>query len=439
VRISAIRIRDFKRIKEISIEPEADRSLLLLGGANGQGKSSTLDALSAAFGGKKAQPTDPVRHGAESAQIVVELDGGDISITRDIAPDGSSQLEVRDRMGARKSPQTVLDKLISGRFLDPMQFMALPAKEQRAQLMRMIPDAERIAGLDEKREKAFDRRTEVGRDLTKAEGELARLPDVEVGTPIDIAALLAESKQLAEQQRQLAELKSARESCERVTSQIKQNLGSVKTEIARLRARLNELDAESAQLEADATDAEAREAEATSKVDAAIGDWDATAEHRAQIETDLTRAAEHNKAISVAEAQARRRTDVVAEVDKLRTEKETLTKLLATIDERKASILAAAQLPVPGLGVTDDGIELAGVPFTQASGAEKMRVALALAIAASPNLDDIWVRDAALLDEESLAAVEEQAKAAGKRCWLERVGDRDPGVIVIRDGKVLAS
>ena len=51
-------------------------------------------------------------------------------------------------------------------------------------------------------------------------------------------------------------------------------------------------------------------------------------------------------------------------------------------------------------------------------------------------LPEQLIRDAALLDEEHLALVAEQATAAGKRCWLERVGTSDPGVIVIHDGKV---
>jgi hypothetical protein len=49
----------------------------------------------------------------------------------------------------------------------------------------------------------------------------------------------------------------------------------------------------------------------------------------------------------------------------------------------------------------------------------------------------VWVRDAALLDEESLELVATQAAAAEKRVWLERVGARDPGVIVIHDGEVV--
>ena len=435
MRITTLTVKDFKRVRDVTITPDADRALILIGGKNGAGKSSTLDALSAAFGGKRAVPSDPVRHGADSAEVVVELDG-ELTIRRVIQPDGESTLEIRDKMGARRAPQQIVDGLISGRFLDPLQFLSLPAKEQRAQLMRMIPDAKRIADLDEKRERAFDKRTDVGRDLGKAEGELARLPVVEVGTPIDVGELAAETKRFAEQEKQLGEIRREREQAERTAREHDADRARVDAEIEQLKARLAGLIDQSERLGARSAELRSLEAETAKRVDAATIAWDASAERRAQIEADLSRAGEHNRTVNAAESQAKRRIDVASEVDRLTTERDNLTKLLGTIDQRKAEILAAAKLPVEGLGVSADGITLAGVPFVQASGAEKMRVALALAIAASPNLDDIWVRDAALLDEDSLAAVEEQAKAAGKSIWLERVGDQDPGVIVIRDGKV---
>jgi hypothetical protein len=60
-------------------------------------------------------------------------------------------------------------------------------------------------------------------------------------------------------------------------------------------------------------------------------------------------------------------------------------------------------------------------------------------MAASPGLDDVWIRDGALLDDDSLQLLAEEADKAGKRCWVERVGDRDPGAIVIQDGRVRAA
>lgn len=435
MRISALYVKNFKRLHDVEIRPDADRTLILIGGKNANGKSSLLDALTTAFGGKKQQPADPVRHGADVATICVELDGGELEVRRVIRPDGESALEVRDRLGAVKAPQAMLDKLIGVRFLDPLAFLSQPAKEQRAALMRIIPGAERIAGLNEKRQRAFDRRTEVGRDLTKAEAELARLPEVAVGTPIDVAALTEESRRLAEQQHDGVVLATAKDAAVRATEDAVRRRVANAHEIAALEARLAELRAQQEPLDAEVKRCEDTAREAIGRLDQAAAAWKAEQPRRDQIDADLRRASEHNRAVYAAEAQQQRRADVAAETELLGKERADLTKLLDTIDARKVEILSAAALPVAGLAISDIGIELGGVPFEQASDAERWRVALAIAVAGSPGLGDVWVRDGALLDDDSLALVAGQAEAAGKRVWIERVGTRDPGVIEIRDGR----
>lgn len=435
MKITAASIQNFKRIKSVEIVPQADRSIVLIGGKNAQGKSSVLDALTVAFGGKRAQPPDPVRHGADAAEVLVELDDG-MTIRRRIDVDGSSTLEVRDAQGAIRSPQTMLDKLVGARFLDPLAFLQLPAKEQRATLMKLIPGAERIDGLNEKRDRAFTRRTEIGRDRTKAEGELARLPAIEVGTAIDVAERTAELKALAEKQRDadalVAKYERARGHTEGRRAAVQAAQQRVKELEEQLAAAERVLKQEVAWL------GEAGDAESMAKLhaDKAVEQLATFAPRREQLEAELARAGEHNRQVFEAEAQMKRRAEADAAVKKLAEQYDELTKVIAEIDRRKAEILGAATLPVEGLAVVDDGIELNGVPFAQASGAERLRVALALAIAASPALHDVWIRDGALLDEEHLELVAKQAAAAGKRVWIERVGTRDPGVIVIQDGQV---
>lgn len=436
MRITALHVTNYKRISEVRIEPDADRAFILLGGKNGAGKSSALNALDAAFFGAKALPSDPVRHGADEAEIVVKLDDGELTIKRTIQPDGKTVLEVRDRMGAVKSPQAMLDGLIGGRLLDPRHFLSLPPKEQRAQLMRVIGEADRIATLDGKRERAFSKRTEVGRDLKKAEGELARLPAVEVAEPIDTAKLALAQADIAKLDRERDRLASALTQAETLALVDVADAESTQQKIAKLEA---ELEALRKSLPAKQQAAVRR----TNEVRAAkeqLAEQDKRIEelapHRERIAADIARADTHNRAASAAEAQNKRRIEVATTVEQLKIETENITKALQVIDDRKAEILAAAKLPVEGLSVDSDGVTLGGVPLSQASGAEQFRVALALAIAASPGLDDVWMRDAALLDDDTLATVVEQCAAAGKRPWLELVRTSDPGVIVFSDGKV---
>ena len=452
MRITSVQITDYKKIREVAITPDADRSIILIGGKNASGKSSTLDALTAAFGGKRAQATDPVRHGAKEAAIFVELDGGALTIDRVIKPDGTSTLEVRDPEGAVKSPQTMLEKLVGARMLDPLAFLQLDPKTQRATLMKLIPEAERIEKLNEKREAGFTRRTELGRDLKKAEGELARIPATEPGKPIDVAALHGQLRTLNDQQHAGQKLSVALTAADTkllveraARDAASQRVTKIDGEIARLKAQIEGLEVERVDIGAlimvhDETIAAiaAEFREATEAVEAAAHAWKASQPLREKLDADLARADEHNRMVYAAQAEVARRERAQAEVDKLKKDTEELTAGLAKVESRKAEILAAAKLPVEGLAIGDDGIMFKGVPFAQASGAEQLRVALGIAIAASPGLDDVWVKDGSLLDEESLAALAETAAAAGKRCWVERVGTRDPGAIVISDGQVVA-
>lgn len=437
MKITAAHIKNFKRVRDIEIHPDADRTLLLIGGKNGMGKSSVLDALTAAFGGKKAEPSDPIRHGSAAAEILLELDGGELTIRRVINSEGST-LEVRDRLGAVKSPQAILDKLVGTRFLDPLAFLALKPADQRVCLMRLIEGADRIAGLDDKRVRVFDKRTEVGRDLTKAEGELARLPDVAPGTPIDVDAITTESKQLAEMQRLGDGLGRVYEQTKHETVAAHTRLRETNAHIDRLEAQLEALKQTAIGMAEHCGTCEALESKAKAALEDAAAKWTELLPRRERLDADLKRASEHNRTVYAAEAQLQRRTEAAETVTKLSKEREDLTKVIETIDQRKAEILGAAKLPVDGLGLSDHGITLRGVPFEQSSRAEQLRVALGLAIAASPKLGDVWIRDGALLDDESLELVAQHAAAAGKKVWIERVGTRDPGVIVIHDGKVLS-
>jgi DNA repair exonuclease SbcCD ATPase subunit len=436
MRITAAHITNFKRVEDVRVTPGADRAIILLGGRNRQGKSSTLDALTAAFGGKSSVPPDPVRHGAEEAEIVVELDGGELTVRRVIQPDGESALEVRDRLGKVRAPQTVLDKLVGTRFLDPLQFLALSPKDQRAQLMRVIGEAERIAELDAKRDRAFTRRTEVGRDLTRAQAELERLPaDAGDAAEVPLDVLLAQRDAAVQARAAVDRQQDLMIGAERRVEAVTAQLEAVTNRIAQLEAELVQARAlqQTHQTQLEARKEEARAA--TQAVGAARAAAPA-AEAIAAIDRQITEATTRNREAAERRAAAARRAQVAIEVEQLGAEREKLTAVLATIDERKAAILSAAALPVEGLGLEADHITLGGVPLAQASSAERFRVALALAMAASPGLDDVWIRDAAVLDDEAVAAVAELAERAGKRVWLERVGTRDAGAIVISEGRV---
>ena len=67
VQITAIDVRNFQRIEELHVDVPGDRRVMLVAGKNGAGKSSLLDAVTAALGGADELRADPIRRGAERA------------------------------------------------------------------------------------------------------------------------------------------------------------------------------------------------------------------------------------------------------------------------------------------------------------------------------------------------------------------------------------
>lgn len=429
-------IQSYKRVRDVEIRPESDCNLLLIAGNNAEGKTSIMDAIDAIIGGKRAIAPDPVHHGDVEARIAITWDNG-LTAERTIAVDGSTTLKLKDATRQLTSPQAVITKLLGQRTLDPLEFTRNSALEQRAKLLEIIDKDKQIPAMDAQRSKIYDVRTEVGRKLKDAEGELQRLPDaVEVAAITDVAALSSERAQLAALQQEGAKAAARHQVAAR---DLEQSVAEERHRAQRI------LDIEEELQDARAVHAKAIEITASTRtiadetsaaVDAAVHAWNATAERRAEVDAELANANAHNRAVVEGEQLNARRAAAQKMVDDRRKEYTEGTKLIDKIDAKKLAFLAAASLPVPGLGIEAECVTLNGAPLEQASGAEKLRVALGIAIAAQSEIKDILIRDASLLDDASLLMVEEVAAAAGCRAWLERVGTRDPGAIVIRDGQV---
>jgi len=134
----------------------------------------------------------------------------------------------------------------------------------------------------------------------------------------------------------------------------------------------------------------------------------------------------------------RKRAEIMAQAIVRTKEADDFTDQIMEIDREKQAAMAALEYPIEGLSISDDGtVEYNGLPFNQASGAEKLRVSAAIGLALNPKMGVFLVRDASLLDRESLAALQDFAEANGAQAWIERVGDGDECTVIIEDGEVI--
>jgi hypothetical protein len=434
--ITAVDARDFKRLSEVRVETGGHRNLLLIAGKNTAGKSSLMDALTVALGGKDALPPDPVRRGADKAVVTVELDGGRYTITRTVTGRGKdlkTSLRVVGPDGVISAPQTWLDGIVAGRFLDPVAFLALPADRQRQALLALV--GVDVAAIDAERKRVYDERTAVNRDIKAALARRAAIgkppPEVPLGRPP--AEIQAEGDKLAALIAEVAARKAIVEQEARALDARRAGLERAKRERERLLREVERIDGEIAAAEAAIAEASAPRSNALG-TDVSV--YDA---RRAELRAEYLAA---NTRISWEAAHRAHQAQVEradADAARLQAEADAKTLALAQIDARKAALLAAAQMPVADLGVTDDGLTLGGVPFGQASQAERLRCSLAIAMRQSPRLRDVWVRDGALLDDDGIELVRTMAEAHDCRVWLEVVGEDEPGAVVFRDGKIVSA
>jgi hypothetical protein len=410
MRIIKLEAENVKRLKAVTITP--DPTVQVVGGRNAQGKSSVLDAIWLALAGGKASKAvpRPVRDGEEHATVILDL--GDLKVTRIWNAQGKSTLRVEAADGARyNSPQAMLDRLVGGLSFDPLAFTRLSAREQREALLDLVDLDVDLAGLDAERRGLYAQRTEVGR-RGKALGDVT----VDESLPVDetsASEVLTKLRQAQEHNRLLEELTMT-------ATRAKAAVDDARKAVEDAKAAL-----EVAQKNLDTARSDSRAA--TQAMNDA-GTPMNTAELGERLEgLEATNAAIRSNNTARAKAAERQR---------LREAYESLTKRIQAIDERKAQALAAAVFPVEGLGFDDTDVTYQGVPLSQASSAEQIRVSVAMAMALNPELRVLRIMDGSLLDSDAMEAIRAQVADGDFQVWIERVGDADDGAVIIEDGQV---
>lgn len=164
---------NIKKLKAVSIRP--DGTLVLVTGANAQGKSSVLDAIFMALGGSKAIPSQPVRHGMEKAYV--KLDLGELIVTRKFTANGGTSLTVEAANGSKfPSPQSMLDGLLGALAFDPLEFSRMAPKQQLETLRGLVKLDVDIDALDVETKKLYDQRTIINRDVKSLQSRQPAMP-----------------------------------------------------------------------------------------------------------------------------------------------------------------------------------------------------------------------------------------------------------------------
>jgi DNA repair exonuclease SbcCD ATPase subunit len=415
--------------KLVAVEIRPDGNMVIIAGKNAAGKTSVLDSIWWCLAGATHIQAAPIRKGSAEARI--KLDLGELRVTRTFkrGNDGAgptTSITVENAEGARfPSPQRMLDSLIGALSFDPLEFARMPPAEQFDALRRFVPEVDFVA-IENADRGDRERRTELGR-LARQERAAAQAINTPAETPeveIDEAALVADLEAAGAANAELEARKARRERAEADVTSQRQSAQRWRDEAEKLRKQAEETEARAAEMDKAA-------AELQDKLTAAAPL--AVPTDTAAIRERIAAARKVNTQVRALSERMKHHTRALG----LEQQVEALTGSIAQRQAAKDAAIAAAAMPVPGLGFGDRAVLMDGLPFEQASDAEQLRVSVAIAIALNPKLRVIRVRDGSLLDENSLTLLARMADENEMQVWLEKVDSSGKVGFVIEDGRVI--
>ena len=406
--VVSLTAENIKRLKAVQIRPED--ATVVVAGRNGQGKSSVLDAIQMALGGKDAVPSEPIRRGANSGRIILETD--ELTVTRKFSGKGGTSIEVTNKAGLKyPSPQAVLDALTSTIGFDPLEFSQMKDKEQ-AQTLRELTGIDTDT-IDAARKEAYEERTAVNRRIKQQRALVDTLP-MTGPAAVDVSDLVQQVEKIRAENRDRAD-KS------RGLDKIRREWEALSEKVTRLRAELElaEMAKESCYL------TYKKESESVGS----LGEEMDTSHLMKQIAD----ASETNRLAAKVEERKKEVFVLVA----LEAQEQQLTAKINELDGQRHDRVTKAAFPVAGLGFSESGVTFNGIPFSQASRSEQIRVGMAIAIAKNPEFKVVLIRDGSLLDDDAMEIVADMAEASGFQVWIERVGTEGQCTVLIEDGEAV--
>lgn len=455
LKIIEFRAENTKRLKAVTIRPDPKEPVVVLTGKNRQGKTSIIDAIWFALGGKSSIPGKPIRTGEKEA--VATLDLGEFVVERRITEKGA-YLNVTTKEGFKApSAQTFLSTRLGDRAQNPLEFMRLSPTEQVTALQGMVnlkldlQEFEQVSGLpaqgiqepnidpvqlfDHAYKHLFDQRTDINREVKRLEGSIKSLtaqvpPGKDELQPVSVQELFAERKTLEakktanDTQRQAVVRDEAKlTDMEKLCKDIHKERMEIQDRLVKLEEQYNQLHEEYQQMEGEV---------AISRVAIEqLVDPDFT-----DIDARIAAADETNRIANLVKSRA----EASAELDTVSARSMDLTSRLAAVKDLKGRLIAEAGLPVPGLGFANGEVTYNELPLSQASGREQIEISCAICMAQHPaigilTIDVGWSE----LDSEGKEVIRKWARDVGAQIWVTKVTDSmEDGGFYIEDGELAA-
>ncbi len=417
VKINSLEIENVKRIKAVKLEP-SQNGLTIIGGRNGQGKTSVLDSIAWALGGNRKKPSQADREGSVNHPYLKVVLNNGLIVER---KGKNSSLTVTDPDGI-KGGQNLLDSFVEELAIDLPKFMSSTSKEKADTLLQIIGLGEQLTKLEYEEQEKYNERLQIGRIADQKKKYAEELPHYD-DAPDDYL----KASDLVKEQQDILARNGENQRKRGQAVQLKQQadnefylINQKQQEIQRLQNELLQLEQKHAQtaldLETAYKSAEQLQDESTAELEASIAEIESLND---KVRTNISK--------SLAEEEAH----------KYNQEYQVLTEKLDAIRKAKTDLLERADLPLPGLSVLEGDLIYNGQRWDNMSVSEQLRVSTAIVRKLQPNCGFVLIDKLEQMDIQTLNDFGAWLEQENLQAIAARVTTGEEATIIIEDGETV--
>lgn len=410
VKINQLEIENVKKIKAVTLSP-TESGLTVIGGRNGQGKTSVLDAIAWALGGDKFRPSEAQRAGSVvPPNLKITLSNGLVVERKGV----NSALKVTDPEG-NKAGQQLLNSFVEQFALNLPKFMEVSVREKADILLRIIGVGDQLYKLETEENQLYNQRHAIGQIADQKAKHAKEMP-IYTGVPEEPVS----AAELIKEQQAILARNGEKQRFREITDKLLDELSLIEKSIENHENVLRELrQKHSETMEkyvASQKSPKELELESTSEIEQSIANIEAVnIKVRANLE--------------------RERAEIEAEGFK--KQYDDLTSKISDVRQTKIDLLKGADLPLPGLSVEDGELTYNGYKWDNMSGAEQLKVSTAIVRKLNPECGFVLIDKLEQMDVDTLSEFGSWLSENGLQAIATRVSTGDECSVIIEDGYVL--
>lgn len=410
IKINTLEFENTKRIKAVKMSPSAN-GLTVIGGRNGQGKTSILDSIAWALGGDKYRPTAAERDGSVTPPMLrITLNNGLIVERKG----KNSSLKVIDPNG-NKGGQQLLNEFVSELAIDLPKFLNANNKEKAQTLLQIIGVGDELFRLEKTENELYNRRHAFGQiaDQKKKFADEQPYFDDAPKELISASELIRQQQEILARNGENQRLRQHQEALIKEESEIIAAICEAENRLKDLQSRKTEL---------------AKKIDLSMKTTAELVD-ESTEELERNIENIelINTKVRANMAKEMAEEEAK----------KYKADYDDMTDEIESVRREKIDLLNRADLPLPGLSVEAGELLYKGKKWDCMSGSEQLKVATAIVRKLKPQCGFVLIDKLEQMDIDTMNDFGAWLEAEGLQAIATRVSTGGECSIIIEDGIAL--